>query len=149
MVCSNDEAENRVKDLFLTFNMPANMQYAKNLKTLFIKYDKVVYKKALKSFMLEIYPKSLPNLGMLKRHLDNARLELQNQKNMGELKTLQSVSGEKSQWRKFLKTVLHYWGKVNNNEMSLDDYHRNMAKHFEGQKDFEGRDLHLKQIRSK
>jgi hypothetical protein len=149
VVCSNNEAEIRVKDLFLTFNMPANVQYAKNLKSLFIKYDKEVYEKALKLFMLEIYPKSLPNLGMLKRHLDNARKQLQNQKNMSELKVLQSSGSEKSQWRVFIRTILNNWDKINKNEITLNDYNRNMAKYFEEQKDYEGRDQHLKLIRSK
>jgi len=147
VACSSNEAELRVRDLFLTFNMPANASYAKQLKELFMKYDTRVYKKALPIFMLEIYPKSLPNLGMLKRHLDNCRKQLQNEKNMKELKAAESSSNGKSEWRVFIKTILKNWVKIKNKQITLDDYNKNMADYFHSKKDFKGRDLHLKQIK--
>lgn len=147
MACSNKEAELRVQDLFLTFNMPANASYAKQLKQLFIKYDTEVYKKALPIFMLEIFPKSLPNLGMLKRHLDNCRKQIQNQKSVNELKIDKSTASEKHDWRVFIRTVLQNWEKIQKNEISLDQYNQNMADYFHSKKDFAGRDLHLKQIK--
>ena len=97
--------------------------------------------------MLEIYPKSLPNLGMIKRHLDASKKLLQNEKNMFDLQKDKTSKDEKSEWRVFIKTLLYNWNKMNSNDISLNDFNKNMADYFHSKKDFTGRDLHLKKIK--
>jgi len=147
--CSSEEAENRVNDLFLTFNFPANKKFAQELKNLFIKYDKETYLRALKIFMLEIYPKHLPKLGMLKQHLEQANKDTQNKRNMEKIKTTVLNDNDRSEWRKFIKMVMTAWGDMSSKNMSTDDYNQQMANYFELNKDFEGRDAHLKLIKEK
>lgn len=147
MICSNEEANLRIKDLFMTFNLPANREYAQQLKKIFIKYDKETYERALKIFMLEIYPKSLPNIGNIKKHLENANREVQMEKRMEKLKNSYVKNSDKKEWREFLKIILSCWDQINDKKINIDDYNKTMASYFELKKQYDARDLHLKKIK--
>ena len=146
MACSNSTAEKRISDLFLTFNLPPNKEYAQQLKELLIKYDDNVYEEALKIFMLEIYPKSLPNLGMIKRHLENALNQKRQNDKLIEFKKEFMNDNDKAEWRQFIKTILSSWKKISKYEIDMDSYHQNMADFFDNQKDYIARDSHKKLI---
>ena len=147
MICSSEEANNRIKDLFMTFNLPKNREYAQQLKKIFIKYDTDTYKRALKVFMLEIYPKSLPNIGNIKKHLENANREVQMEKRMEKLKNSYVKNSDKKEWREFLKIILSCWDQISDKKINIDDYHKTMASYFELKKQYDARDLHLKKIK--
>lgn len=146
MACSKTEAELRVNDLFETFSLPPNKAYAKQLRDIVIKYDDEVYLKALKVIMLEIYPKSLPNLGMIKKHLQSASKDTQRKAAMNNL--LSYSESDKTEWQKFIQTILLSWSKLSGGNLDTDQYHKNMAKYFDSRNMREARDMHLEQISS-
>ena len=147
--CSSEEAEMRVNDLFLTFSFPANKKFAQELKNLFIRYDQDTYNKALKMFMLEIYPKHLPKLGMLKQHLETAHKDTQNKRNMDRIKTNVLNDNDRSEWRQFIKMLMTAWDSMSSKDVSTNEFNQQMADYFELKKDYEGRDAHLKLIKEK
>lgn len=144
MACSKTEAELRVNDLFETFSLPPNKAYAKQLRDIVIKYDDEVYLKALKVIMLEIYPKSLPNLGMIKKHLQSASKDMQSKAATNNL--LSYSKSDQTEWQRFIKNILNAWSKLSNGTLDLNNYHKNMAAYYDSRNMREARDLHLDEV---
>tara|TARA_R100000734_G_scaffold19147_2_gene18594 strand:+ start:3820 stop:4272 length:453 start_codon:yes stop_codon:yes gene_type:complete len=147
MICSSEEAKKRVRELFQTFNLPANKKYALELKKIFIKYEADTFKRALDVFSLEIYPKSLPNIGKIKKHLENANREVQMERRMEKINKSFVGNSDKKEWREFLKIIMSCWDQVNSKKININDFHKTMASYFDLKKQYDARDMHLNKIK--